>query len=71
MARLPRLSWPKGAEMRRRPYTVHAGDRYKVGRYKREILSTLVSVLNIIPLAVIHAVAYIYSKWLKAKCFIS
>ena len=62
MARLARLGWPGGAETRRRPYTVRAGDGYKVRRYKGEVLITLVSVLNITPLAVIHAVAYIYSK---------
>ena len=46
--------------MRRRPYTVHAGDRYKVKYYKGEVLIALVSVLDIMPLAVIHAVIYIY-----------
>ena len=62
MARLARLSRPRGAETRRRPYTVRAGDRYKVRRYKGKVLNALVSVLDIIPLAIIYAVAYIYSK---------
>ena len=71
MARLARLSRPKGAETRRQPCTVHAENRYKVGRYKGEVLIALVSVLNIIPLAVIYAVTYIYGKWLRVKYFIS
>ena len=41
---------------------VYAGDGYKVRRYKGEVLIALVSVLDIIPLAIIRAVAYIYSK---------
>jgi hypothetical protein len=61
-ARLVRLSRPRGAETRRRPYIVRAGDRYKVGRYRGKVLIALVSVLDITPLAVIYAVAYIYSK---------
>ena len=61
-ARLARLGWPRGAEIRRWPYTVYAGDRYKVGCYRGEVLITLVSVLAITPLAVIYAVIYIYSK---------
>jgi phosphatidylserine synthase len=47
------------------------GDRYKVRRYKREVLITLVLILDIILLAVIYAVAYMYSKWLKIKYLIS
>ena len=70
MARLARLSRPRGAEMRRRPCTVRAGDRYKVKYYKGEVLIALVSVLDIMPLAVIYIVAYIYGKWLKVRCFI-
>ena len=66
-----RLSRPRGAEMRRRPYTVRVGDGCEVGHYKGEVLITLVSVLNIMPLAVIYVVAYIYGKWLKVRCFIS
>ena len=57
--------------MRRRPCTVHVGNRYEVKYYKGEILITLVSVLNIMPLAVIHAVIYIYSKWLRVRCLIN
>ena len=72
MARLARLYRPGGAETRRwRPYTVYLGDRCEVKYYKGEVLITLVLVLNIMPLAVIYAVIYIYSKWLKVKCFIS
>ena len=70
MARLARLSRPGRAETRRRPYIVRAGDRCKVKRYKGEVLIALVSVLNITPLAIIHAVACAYSKWLKVKCLI-
>ena len=62
MARLVRLSRSGGAEIRRRPYTVRVGDGYKVRRYKKEVSITLISVLNITPLTIIHAVAYIYSK---------
>ena len=62
IARLARLSRPRGAETRQWPYTVRAGDRYKVKRYKEEILIALVLVLNITPLAIIYAVIYIYSK---------
>ena len=61
-AKLARLSRPRGAETRRRPYIIRAGDRYKVRRYKEKVLITLVSVLNIIPLAIIHIVACMYSK---------
>jgi hypothetical protein len=62
MARLTRLSWPKGAEIRQWPCTVHARDRYEVKYYKEEVLITLVSILNITLLAIIYAVTYIYSK---------
>ena len=62
MAKLARLSWPRGAETRRRPCIVHVGDGYEVGRYKGEVLIALVSVLDIAPLAVIYAVTCIYSK---------
>jgi len=48
--------------MRRRPYIVCAGDRYKVRRYRGEVLIALVSVLAITPLAIIRAVIYAYSK---------
>jgi len=61
-ARLARLSRPRGAETRRRPYTVHAGDRCEVGRYRGKVLIALVLVLAIIPLAVIRAVICAYGK---------
>ena len=70
-ARLARLGRPKGAEMRWRPCTVRAEDRYKVKYYKREVLITLISVLDVMLLAIIYIVAYMYSKWLRVKCFIS
>ena len=50
---------------------VRAGDRYKVRRCEGEVLITLVSVLDIIPLAIIHVVVYIYNKWFKIRCLIS
>ena len=56
--------------MRQQPCTVRAGDRCEVGRYKGEVLITLILVLNIMPLAVIYIVIYIYGRWLKVKCFI-
>ena len=71
MARLARLGWPRGAETRQRPCTVRAGDGYKVRRCKGEVSIALVSVLDIMPLAVIHVVACVYSKWLKVGCLIS
>ena len=69
-AGLARLGRPGGAETRRRPCTVRAGDGYKVGRCEREVLIALVSVLNIMPLAIIRAVTCAYSKWLKVGCLI-
>ena len=69
MARLARFSRPRGAEIRRRPCTVYIGDRCEVRCCKGEVLIALVSVLNIIPLAVIYIVACMYSKWLKVGCF--
>ena len=57
--------------MRQRPCMVRMGDGYKVRHYKGEVLIALVSVLNIMPLAVIYIVVYIYSKWLKVRYFIS
>ena len=71
IARLARLGRPKGAETRRQPYTVRVGDRYKVRHYKKKILIALVSVLDVMPLAIIYMVICIYSKWLKVKCLIS
>jgi hypothetical protein len=62
MARLVRLSRPRGVEMRRRPYIVRTGDRCKVRYYKGEVLITLVSVLDVMPLAIIYMVVYTYSK---------
>ena len=47
------------------------GDGCEVKYYKGEVLIALVLVLNIIPLAIIYVVVYIYSKWLKVGCFIS
>ena len=47
------------------------GDRCEVKCYKGEVSITLVSVLDIMPLAVIYIVAYIYGKWLKIKYFIN
>jgi len=41
---------------------VRVGDRYKVRRYREEVLITLVSVLAIMPLAIIRIVIYIYNK---------
>jgi hypothetical protein len=62
IARLVRLSQPRGVEMRQRPCIVHAGDRCEVRHYKGEVSIALVSVLNVMPLAVIYTVAYIYSR---------
>ena len=49
---------------------VRVGDRCKVRYYKRKVLIALVLVLDIMPLAIIYMVVYVYSKWLKVKCFI-
>ena len=57
--------------MRQRPCTVHAGNRCEVGRYEGEVLIALVLVLDVMPLAIIYIVAYVYSKWLKVKYFIN
>ena len=62
MAGLARLSWPRGAETRRRPCIVYIGDGCEVKCYKGEVLIALVLVLDIMPLAIIHAVACVYSK---------
>ena len=56
---------------RRRPCTVRTGDKYKVKYYKGEVLIALVLVLDIMPLAIIYIVIYVYGKWLKVKCFIN
>ena len=71
MAGLAQLSRPKGAEMRRRPYTVRVGDGCKVKYCKEEVLITLVLVLDIMPLAIIYIVACVYGKYFKIRCFIS
>jgi len=41
---------------------VCAGDRYKVRRYRGEVLIALVLVLAVISLAIIYAVIYMYSR---------
>ena len=71
ITRLAQLSRPREAEIRQWPCTVCAGDRYKVRYYKGEVLIALVLVLDIIPLAIIHIVVYMYSKWLRVRCFIN
>jgi len=50
---------------------VHAGDGYKVRHYRGEVLIALVSALVITPLAIIYAVTYTYSRYLKVRYFIS
>ena len=62
ITRLARLCRPRGAKMRRRSCMVRVGDRYEVRCCKREVLIALVSVLDIMPLAIIYAVIYIYNK---------
>ena len=71
IAGLARLGWPKGAEIRWWPCTVRAGDRCEVGCYKGEVLIALVLVLDVMPLAIIYAVACVYSRWLKVRYLIS
>ena len=41
---------------------VRVGDRYKVKYCKGEVLITLVSVLNVMPLAIIYIVVYVYGR---------
>ena len=65
-----RLSRPRGAETKWQPCTVRVGDGCKVRYCEGEVLITLVLVLDVMPLAVIYVVAYIYSKWLKVGCLI-
>jgi hypothetical protein len=48
--------------MRRWPYMVRAGDGCKIGCCEGEASIALVLVLDIMPLAVIHMVIYIYNK---------
>ena len=50
---------------------VRVGDGCEVGHYKEEVLIALVLVLDVMPLAIIYIVAYIYGKWLRVRCFIS
>ena len=50
---------------------VHVGDKCEVRYYKREVLIALVLVLDVMPLAIIYAVIYIYSKWLRVRYFIN
>ena len=50
---------------------VHMGDRYKVKCYKGKVLIALVLVLDIMPLAIIYIVIYVYGKWLRVRYFIS
>jgi hypothetical protein len=71
MARLIWLSRPRGVETRQQPCIVRAGDGYEVRRYKREVSITLISVLDVMPLAIIYVVTYVYSKWLKVRYLIS
>ena len=70
MAGLARLGRPRGAETRRRPCTVRAGDGCEVRRCEGEVSIALVLVLDVMPLAVIYAVACAYGKWLKIRCLI-
>jgi len=49
---------------------VCAGNRYKIGRYRGEVLIALVSVLAVTLLAIIYVVAYAYSRWFKIGYFI-
>ena len=57
--------------MRQWPCTVRVGDRCEVRHYKGEVLIALILVLDIMPLAIIHIVIYIYSRWLRVKYFIN
>ena len=71
IARLARLGQPRGVEIRQWPCTVRAGNRCEVGRCEREVLIALVSVLDVMPLAIIYIVMCVYSKWLKVRCLIN
>jgi len=62
IARLTQFGWPKGVEIRWRPYMVRAGDGCKIRRFGGEVLIALVSVLAAMLLAIIYAVAYTYSR---------
>ena len=50
---------------------VRTRDRYKVRHYKEKVLIALVSVLDIMPLAIIYIVIYMYSRWLRVRYFIN
>ena len=50
---------------------VCAEDGCKVRYYKGEVLIALVSVLDIMPLAIIYIVTCVYNKWLRVRCFIN
>ena len=50
---------------------VCVGDGCEVKYYKGEVLITLISVLDIMPLAIIYIVACMYGKWLKVRYFIN
>jgi hypothetical protein len=62
IAGLARLSQSKGAEIRRWPCIVHAGDEYEVKCCEGEVLIALVLVLDVMLLAIIYAVAYVYGR---------
>ena len=47
------------------------GDGCEVKYCEGEVLITLVSILDIMPLAVIYMVVCVYSKWLKVRYFIN
>ena len=50
---------------------VHVGDGCEIKYCEGEVSITLVLVLDVMPLAVIYVVTYVYSKWLRVGCFIS
>ena len=70
-AGLARLGWLLGAEARRWPCTVRAGDGCEVGRCGEEVSIALVSVLAVALLAVTRAFVCAYSRWLRVGCLIS
>ena len=53
---------PGGAEIKQRPCTVRVGNGCKVKYYKGEVLIALVSVLDIMLLAIIYIVVCVYGK---------
>ena len=56
------LGWPRGVKTRWRPCIVRVGDGCEVRYCKGKVLIALVSVLDVMPLAIIHVVACVYSK---------